>query len=421
MDIKKKVLDNGLTIVTERMNHVRSVTIGVWIKSGSRQDPQEKNGISHFIEHMVFKGTTTRSAEDIAIAIDSIGGQLDAFTTRECVGFYTKILDEHLETAFELLSDIVLNPRFPEEELEKERNVIFEEIGMVEDTPQDLVHEIFTERFWKDHPLGRPIAGTKKSVAAISRGDLADYFRRAYSPSNIIIAAAGHLEHQKIVSMVKKYFEPLTGKKNGWKDYPPTVFPHLIKRNKEHLEQAHICLGTVGPSATSKQRYAAHTLNNILGGGLSSRLFQNIREKRGLTYAIYSSLSVFKDAGNLVIYAGASAQTASEVIDLIIKELKKLQDGDVTAAELQRSKDNMKGAIVLSLESTSSRMSNLAQQELYFNRQVSIDEVIKNIDRVTLKEVQEAAEEIFDNRYLSMTILGNLNDVKINKRKIRIV
>lgn len=418
MAVRKEVLSNNLTIVTESIDHVRSVAIGIWVKNGSRQEPAEKNGISHFIEHMLFKGTRKRSTEDIAKAIDSIGGQMDAFTTREYVGFYIKVLDDHLATALELLSDIVLNPTFPEDELEKERNVIFEEISMTEDTPQDLVYEIFTEKFWNSHPLGRPISGTKASVQSITRDDLFDYFRRRYTAENMLVSIAGHIRHEQVAELVGRYFGQLEKRGDEWNDHPPVPLPHFIQRSKNELEQIHICLGTVSPSLTSERRYAVSALSNILGGGLSSRLFQNIREKRGLVYTISSGLSLYRDAGCLIVYAGTGTQTAPLVLDLTIEELRKLRDSGVTEEELQRSKDNMKGALVLGLESTSSRMSNIAQQEMYFGRYISLDEMIQKIDSITTLDIKSVADEILDDKYLSLTILGNLDGIKINKGTI---
>ena len=421
MSIRKEVLRNGLTVVTESMSHVRSVSVGIWIRSGSRHETAAQNGISHFIEHMLFKGTNTRSAEDIATAIDSIGGQLDAFTTREYVGFYAKILDEYLEAAFALLADIVLRPAFPDAEVEKERNVIFEEINMVEDSPQELVHEVFTEAFWRGHPLGRPIAGTKKSVGRLRRADIAEYFARCYVPDNMVVVAAGRLRHEKLVRLVERHFGSLRGAAgpNGHA-VAPRARAHVTRRDKEKLEQTHICLGTGAPAATSEARYAAHLLNNILGGSLSSRLFQNIREKRGLVYAIFSGLGLYSDAGHLTIYAGTGAKTAGTVIELILAELRRVRSSDITEAELRRAKDNIKGSIVLSLESTSSRMSNLAQQELYFRRQSTIDQAIRRIEAVSLGAVRDLAHELFDRRRLGLTVLGNLNGMSVGRRLLKV-
>lgn len=416
MVVKRDELDNGLTVITESMENVRSVALGIWIKSGSRAEPPELNGISHFIEHMLFKGSKKRSAEEIAKTIDRMGGQLDAFTSREYTGFYAKVLDEHLQEAFELIADIVLNPLFPEEEIERERNVIFEEINMVEDSPQELVHELFIERFWKGHPLGLPISGTKKTVGALGRRELLSYFRRCYSPQNIVVAAAGSLKHREVLGLARRYFgelEPRPNRKLG--DNPPEVHPHIAKRNKEELEQVHICLGTVSPPLLSEHRFATHVLNNILGGGLSSRLFQNIREKRGLAYAIFSALNLYRDAGSLTVYAGTAGNRAEQVIELVLEELRKLRDGDISRDELERSKDNIKGAIVLSLESTSSRMSNLAQQEIYYQRYFGLNDIIRAVERVKMDDIKRVASEIFNSRYLSLTILGNLNGFNISR------
>ncbi|MBI4481874.1 MAG: insulinase family protein [Acidobacteria bacterium] len=414
--IQKEVLPNGLTLITESMEHVRSVAIGVWIKSGSRRERAPLNGISHFIEHMVFKGTESRTAQQIAKTIDSIGGQMDAFTAREYICFYTKVLDEHLPLGVDLLSDIVLNPLFPDEEIEKERNVIYEEINMVEDSPHDLVHEILTENFWKGHPLGRPILGTKESVAKIGRQELFDYFRECYTAANILIAAAGNLDHRKVVEAVKRNFDPLPqGGPIPEEGVPPEPHPVFLSRNKNELEQTHLCLGTLSPSLASEDRFAAHVLNNVLGGGLSSRLFQNIREKRGLVYAIFSGLSLYKDAGCMTIYAGTATRSVPEVVELILVEMRGIKQDGVEADELRRSIENLKGGMMLSLENTSDRMITLAQHEIYFGRQFTLDEILSGIESVRAQDVTRVARQTFDPRFLSLTVLGRLDGLQLDR------
>jgi predicted Zn-dependent peptidase len=403
--VVREVLGNGLRLITETMPHVRSVTIGVWLMRGSRHESEERGGIAHFVEHMLFKGTDTRSAEDIAQAIDSIGGQLDAFTAKEYASYYIKVLDEHLPLAVELLSDIVLRPAFTAEEVEREKKVILEEIKMVEDTPDDLVHELFTQHFWEGHALGRPILGSKETVESFTPASLLDYFRGAYVGRNMIISAAGNLEHAKVRELVEAAFggvpsdgEPLNGA-------APTVVPQVITRTKE-LEQSHICLGTNSYPQNHDDRYVSYIMNTVLGGSMSSRLFQNVREKRGLAYAVFSGLSAYRDAGNITIYAGCSNEAVGEVIDLCVEELRGMKREPVPTSELRRAKDHLKGSLMLSLENTASRMSHLARQEIYFDRHFGLDETLAGVERVTELDVQRVAADLFSNGSLAATVLG---------------
>jgi predicted Zn-dependent peptidase len=419
MSVHREVLDNGLTVLSEKLPHVRSVALGVWIKSGSRHECPEQNGISHFLEHLLFKGTRNRSAQQIAMDIDSIGGQLDAFTSREYVGFYAKILDEHLCDAFDLLSEIVLHPRFPVPEIERERNVICEEINMTEDMPADLVHDLMMENFWRGHPMGRPISGTKKIIRSLSRYAISSYFRKVYSPPNMLVVAAGHLEHAQIVDLAHKHFGSQRGLMNGVSNTPPDVYRCMKVKNKRELEQTHICIATVAPPISCERRYEASLLSNILGGGLSSRLFQNIREQRGLAYSIFSSLNLYADAGMLMIYAGTSRDSASQVVQLILNECRKLCEESLAEEELTRAKENIKGAMVLGLESTSSHMTQLAQQEIYFQRHFSLNEILGKVDRVTREGIIAVAREIFDDRYLSLVAIGNLAGIKLQLPSLR--
>jgi predicted Zn-dependent peptidase len=406
MDVQKGKLKNGLVIASEVMPHLRSVSLGVWVKCGSRFESPGKSGISHFIEHLLFKGTKSRSAAEIAQAIDSVGGQLNAFTEKEYVGFYAKVLDQHLAFAFDLMSDIVLNPTFPTIEMKRERNVIFEEINMVEDSPQELILDIYMENFWKGHPLGMPISGTKKSVAQIARKDVRKYFQTNYNAGNTVIAVAGNIRHRDVQRLAERYFSSFPSGAPINPGPPPKVFSGRTVRNKANLEQTHICLGTVSPPLTSEERYCAHVLCNILGGGMSSRLFQNIREKRGLVYSIYSMLNLHKDAGALVVCAAMAPSNASKVIELTLKEFRRLRDQLVPSQELKRSKENIKGSIMLSLESSSSRMTHLAQQLIYFGRFYELEEILDAVDRVTPREIRNLADRIFDSSYMTMTALG---------------
>ena len=409
MDILKKEMKNGLVVLSEVMPHLRSVSLGVWVKCGSRFEDQRFSGIAHFIEHLLFKGTATRSTEEIAKTIDAVGGQLNAFTEKEYIGFYARVLDEHLPLAFDLLADIVLNPAFPSREIERERNVIFEEISMIEDSPQELVLDLYMERCWKGHPLGRSIAGTKKTVAEISRKEVKKFFKSNFTAGNMILSAAGNIKHKEIQRLAEKYFGGLeTGLRTKPGD-PPVFSSGRSLRRKTHLEQTHICLGTIAPPMTSDERYCANLLNVILGGGMSSRLFQNIREKKGLVYSIFSMLASYHDAGTLTVYAGTADETAAEVVKLTLKEFRKMRQELVSGEELKRAKECIKGAITLGLESSSSRMTNLAQQMIYHGRLHDIEETLSAVERVTDREIRELAEKILDPAHFVLTVLGGGN------------
>jgi predicted Zn-dependent peptidase len=403
--VTREVLDNGLRLITESMPHVRSVSIGVWLTRGSRHESDARSGIAHFVEHMLFKGTGTRSAEDIAQAIDSIGGQLDAFTAKEYASYYIKVLDEHLPLAVDLLSDIVLNPAFPDEEIAREKNVILEEIKMVEDTPDDLVHELFTQHFWEGHPLGRPILGSKETVESFTRATLDDYFRGVYTAPNLIVSAAGNVSHESVRDRIVSAFASVPRAAAGSDDRPPRVVPQVVVRAKE-LEQSHVCLGTNSYPQNHDDRYVSYIMNTVLGGSMSSRLFQNVRERRGLAYAVFSGLSAYRDAGNITIYAGCSNKAVSQLVDVCVEELRSMKSAPVGDAELRRAKDHLKGSLMLSLENTASRMSHLARQEIYFDRHFGLDETLAGVERVTTDDVQRVARDLFANGSLAATVLG---------------
>ncbi|HEY7514335.1 MAG TPA: pitrilysin family protein [Vicinamibacteria bacterium] len=418
--IVKEVLGNGLTLLTESMPHVRSVAIGVWLKRGSRHETEAQSGISHFIEHMVFKGTKNRSAERIAAEMDSIGGFMDAFTAKEFAAFHLKVLDEHLPLAAEILGDIVLHPLFDPVEMAKEKKVIYEEINMVEDTPDDLVMELFTAAFWPDHPLGRPILGTKKSVQDFRRGDLATFFKRVYHPGNIVIAAAGNLEHRYAADLVQRHFGALrSGKTPGNGLAPPRSASRIVTRAKKELEQVHLCLGSRAYPQAHRDRYGSYILNTVLGGSMSSRLFQNVREKRGLVYSISSGVTAYSDAGILSVYAGTSLDSIDEVLRLTLEEMKRLKGDPLPADELRRAKDHLKGSLMLSLENTGARMSHLARQEIYFGRQFGLDEITAGIEGVTTDDVQRVASEIMAGP-LTASVLGNLKGWRPRAAQLRV-
>ena len=417
-NIQRTVLPNGLTVITEEMKHIRSVSIGIWLKTGSRDEDLPWNGISHFIEHMVFKGTQHRSAEEIARQVDSIGGNMDAFTAKECISFSIKVLNEHVPIALDVLSDLVLNPVFDVQDISRERGVILEEIKMDEDNPDYLVHEIFTQNFWKDHPLGRPILGTRDTVKRFDRTPVFDFYSQRFSPGNMIITAAGYLNHDQFVELVAKHFKDMKSTSNGFHSSPPKIVPKIILRNKKSLEQVQICVGVPSYPITHERRHTSYILNTLLGGGMSSRLFQNIRERQGLAYAIYSDLNPYRDTGCLSIYAGTSRESASKVVESIVSEFRKLKAEMVTADELRRSKDQLKGSLMLSLESSNARMSNLARQEMYFDHFYGLDELIAKIEAVTAEELQELANQFFETDSIAVTVLGNLNGLKLTREQL---
>jgi predicted Zn-dependent peptidase len=400
------------------MEHLRSVAMGVWIKSGSRCEPAETNGISHFVEHMLFKGTRSRSAQLIAREMDSIGGNLDAFTGKETICFNVKSLSDHVPIALDVLSDLVLNPVFAAPDIERERGVILEEIKIDEDNPDVLVHELFTQSFWKDHPLGWPILGTTKTVAGLDQKRLFDYHNDRFHGGNMVFSAAGNLDHDQFVEAVTSKFSGLAGGATLHELSAPEATARIVMRNKKSLEQVQICLGVPAPPITDENRYTTLILNTVLGGGMSSRLFQTIREDRGMAYSIYSDLSPYRDTGTLCVYAGTSASKAVEVVDLILAEFHKLKQESLTAEELTRAKDQVKGNILMGLESSSSRMANLARQEMYFKQFFTVDEVIARINEVEAAQVQAMAQRLFDPERIAVTLLGRLDGVKLKRDRL---
>jgi predicted Zn-dependent peptidase len=414
-EIERATLPNGVRIVTEAMPYVRSVSLGVWIGIGSRVERGPENGISHFVEHMVFKGTKNRTAEDIARSVDSVGGGLDAFTSKELVSYNTKVLDEHLPVALDVLADLVLNPVFREADIEKEKGVILEEIKMEADQPEFVLHETFLSNFWKGHGLGKPILGTKESVRKFGREMLLDYYHRVYSPANVLVTAAGNLDHEHIVQLVGDKFGGFRGSGAPPPDSVPKAHAPIILKKKESLEQVHIAVGVPAYPLAHELRFPLYVLNTVVGGGMSSRLFQNIREKQGLAYAVYSELNLFSDTGCFTIYAGTAVETAKQVVDSVIQEFRQLKEELIGEDELRRAKDHLKGSLMLSLESTSSRMSNLARQELYFDRFMSLDEMLDHIEAVTRDEVQMIAQEFFRSEHIALAMLGRIGELEITR------
>ena len=417
-NLRRTVLPNGLILLTERMEHLRSVAMGVWIKSGSRCEPAETNGISHFVEHMLFKGTRSRSAQHIAREMDSIGGNLDAFTGKETICFNVKSLAEHVPIALDVLADLVLNPVFDLPDIERERGVILEEIKIDEDNPDVLVHELFTQNFWKDHPLGKPILGTTATVGRLDQQSLFAYHSDRFHGGNIVFSAAGNLDHDQFAEAVASKFSLLAGGETLHELPAPKASARIVLRNKKSLEQVQICLGVPAPPITDENRYATLILNTVLGGGMSSRLFQTIREERGMAYSIYSDLSPLRDTGTLCVYAGTSAGKSLEVVDLILDEFRKLKQTLLHEEELSRAKDQLKGNILMGLESSNSRMANLARQEMYFRQFYTAEEVILRICQVDAGQVQAMAQRLFDPERIAVTLLGRLDGVKLGRARL---
>ncbi|HBO84731.1 MAG: zinc protease [Deltaproteobacteria bacterium GWC2_42_11] len=406
--IQKTRLENGIHVITEEVHDFQSASIGIWVNIGSRDEMENENGVSHFIEHLLFKGTEKRSARDIAREIESVGGILNAFTGREYTCFYAKVLGDDIPLAIDLLSDIFLNSRFAQKEVEKERLVVLQEIKMIEDTPDDLVHDIFAANFWKGHSIGMPVIGSADIIKSIKRDAILRYFRNAYLPHTVIITAAGNLKHSKLVRLLRRSFEEMECRPFNRKIKQAKPAPFLVLERKK-LEQVHICLGVPSPSQSEPARYKAYLLNTILGGGMSSRLFHEIREKRGLAYSVYSYLNLYLDAGALVVYAGVSKDNTKRTIDLILKEVGKLRREPVSQDELNIAKEQLKGGMLLGLETTENRMTKLARDEIYFKRTVPIREIIREIEKVTQDDLMELASDMFANGSIGMVAMGDVS------------
>jgi predicted Zn-dependent peptidase len=417
-DIHRHVLPNGLVVITETMQHVRSVSVGIWVRNGSRRENLAENGLAHFLEHMVFKGTERRSAEHIAREMDSVGGMLDAFTSKEQICFNAKVLDEHLPIAFDVLADLVLRPKLDSADVKKERQVVLEEIKMDLDNPEYLLHDLFTRGFWPDHSLGRPILGTPETVRKFDGAALRSRFKNWFAPDHIVVTAAGNITHQQVLSLVEKEFGSLKPLHAREEDPVPTTAAPILLETKRDLEQVHLCVGVPSLPIAHERRFGIAVLNNLLGGGMSSRLFQNIREKNGLAYAVFSELTPYSDTGMLSVYAGTAKETIGQVLDMTINEFRSMKESPVSDEELLRAKNHLKGSLMLSLESTSSRMSNLARQELYFHRFSSLDEILASIDAVTREEVQSLAREFFRPERTAVTVLGPINGFTVDRERL---
>ncbi len=407
--IQRTTLDNGIRVLSEKVPGCHSVSLGIWVNNGSRHEPAELNGISHFIEHMLFKGTERRSAQDVAREVDSVGAHLNGFTSREFSCYFVRILAEKLPMAVDLLGELLCQPRFDLDDIEKERRVILQEIAMIEDSPEESIHDQFTHAFWTGHPLGMPVTGTRTTIAAVERRQMLDYMGARYFGGNLCVVAAGGLEHPELVGLVAKSLGDVAGAGRNPQDVTPVVKRHInvVFRN---LEQTHICLGVAGLPQNHDHRYGVFLLNTILGGNMSSRLFQKVREELGLAYSVYSYHHNHSDTGAFVVYAGTAAEDAPLVVRSILGEMTSLRGMAVSGEELQRAKDYLKGSMLLSMESMDNRMTRLAKNEIFLrNVGISLAESEAMIDAVTIDLVQYLAETLFVNETLNLQVVGRVN------------
>ncbi len=420
-EVNSTKLPNGIAVLTEHMPGLRSVTVGIWVRRGSRHETPDLNGICHFIEHSVFKGTRRRTARDIAVEADRLGGHLDAYTTHEMTGFAIKVADRSLPVAFDLLADVISNPRFDQEDLEREQKVILEEMKMVEDTPEELLGELFNAAYFPDQPLGRPIEGTPETVASFDKETTVVFHEREFASTNLVVAAAGSVDHDQFVDVVAKALAHRNGgpPTEAGTQPPLAATPILIERKNE-LEQAHLIIATPWPDARSDDRYAASLLASIIGGSTSSRLWQTVREDRGLAYSVGAGGSMFSDVGVFTIYAGTSPEHLDEVVDLSLIELRRVVRESVSEEELQLAKEQAISSILLGLESSSARASALARQEIIHGRRISPEEVIRCIEPVTPEELQQLARRFFTSETLSLGVLGNLNGFRVDRSRLEI-
>jgi len=404
----KEVLSNSIRVVTEEIPGVHSCSIGLWVKVGSKNESQDLNGLSHFIEHMIFKGTSKRTAHEIAETIDNVGGQIGAFTSRECTCYHIKIASKYLSLALDLLAEMFLDSTFDGSEMEKEKQVVQEEIKMYEDTPDELIHDLFAKTIYQGHPLGWPVIGDAEVIKRLNRKMVVNFFNARYTPERIVISVAGKIKRQEVLKKIKGLFKDFQASPWDLPTLPPRIQHHLFSEERD-LEQVHLCLGGEGLAYTSKDRYVLSLLNGLLGGSMSSRLFEEVREKRGLAYAIYSYHSSYEDCGLFTVYVGTSPENCSQTVELILKEFAKLKKNRVKEKELRKAKECFKGGLILSLEDTGNRMSRLAKQEIYFNRFIPIEEILKEVDQVTPSEIQRLAERIFQPKKLTLTSIGPLS------------
>jgi predicted Zn-dependent peptidase len=409
----KTVLDNGLRIVSERLDHFRSVSLGIWVNVGSRDEVERENGVSHFVEHMIFKGTASRSSLQIAKELDAIGGLSNAFTGTEYTCFHSRVLDRHFLALAEILSDIFLHSMFDTEDMSRERQVILQEINMLEDTPDEQIHVLFSHLFWLNHPLGMPVMGTPETVSTIDKNTVLSYIGKFYTPGRIIVAAAGNVDHEALVRYFRPLFESLPRETQNPVRIAPRDHAAVHCRYKD-LEQVHVCLGGAAPNLLSDLRFAGAVLNAILGGNMSSRLFQEIREKRGLAYNIYSFVSSFQDAGLMGVYLGTDAKQVNRALKVIQREIRKIQQGKISKADLKATKEYLIGSVLLGSESTDTQMMRNAKNEGLFGRYIDYDEIISWIEKVTIEEVVAVAKQAFRSRHVSFVTLGPMEEKDVD-------
>jgi len=411
----KTVLDNGVRLLSEKLPQAYSVTVGLWVEVGSRDEPTSLGGVSHFIEHMAFKGTGRRSALDIAREIDRLGGHANAFTGKENTCFHAKALAENMAELCDILCDIMLRPAYDPVELERERQVILQEISFVDDSPDELVHVLFCQRFWPDHALGRPILGSEESVAGLGRQAMLDYMEQNYSPANLVVSAVGDIDHGRLEGLLGDVLGALPARPKRAPRQAPVVRPGLLIAPRE-LEQVQVAIGAPAPATAAPDRFAAAVLNSILGGSMSSRLFQEVRERRGLAYSIYSYLSSYSDAGMLGVSLGVAPEKTAEAVAVVLDEMERVgQAGAVSHEELTHAKDHLKGSILLSAENPESRMSRLARNEFSFGRHVPLDEVIARLEAVEIEQVRDLARQNLGRDKLGLTILGAVDETALAK------
>ena len=416
--IRKTVLPNGLRILSESIPSVRSVSLGIWVDAGSRHEAESDSGITHFTEHMVFKGTDRFTAREIAYAIDGLGGHLDAFTSKETTAFTAKVLDDHWPQALDILADMVRNPTFAENDIEREKGVVLEELKMDEDNPEYLLGTIFARSFWKDHGMGRPVIGYQGSIRAFDRQQLRRFFDGTFRAPNLLITAAGNVEHDSLVRETERRLGGINGAGRAQRTPPPTVSPEIVLHHKPALEQVHLTLGIATFCATDPRRFAGFVLSTLLGGGFSSRLFQKIREEAGLAYSVYSDLGLYSDTGCLAIGAGTALDALPLVLEYTLREFRDLKERPAEEEELRRAKNHLKGSLMLNLESPGSRMANLARQEMYHGRFRFLDEICEQVEDVTAEQVHALSNEWFNQERIALSVLGNLGETRIEREQL---
>ncbi|TET54284.1 MAG: insulinase family protein [Actinobacteria bacterium] len=410
----KTITENGITVLTESMPNVRSAAIGIWIGAGARDEPRSISGMSHFLEHLMFKGTKKRSAKEISEAFESMGAELNAFTSKELTAFYSRLLDENLEEGVEILADMLQNATFKEQDIESERQVVMEEISLHEDSPDEIIHDLFSDTLFSKHPLGKRILGNSKTVADFNHEKLINFYNKTYVPKNIVIAGAGSLKHEKLLALVNKFFK-MPSNVQFKREEKKTKSGSQMIASKKDSEQSHVCLGALSLSATDKDRFILSVLDNILGGGMSSRLFQEVREKRGLAYAVFTYHSVHTETGSFCLYAGTSPKNTEQVYKIFREEIEKIRTDEVPEKELKRAKEHIKGQLVLGLESTTHRMMRLGKSALTHGNIYSVNELINKIDIVDAKQIKELANRLLKDDALNLALVGPFGDKSLEK------